>query len=328
MTIATFKESKTPSRQPRDLVDAYLKEIGREPLLEADEEIILAKQVQRMMSILDKKEELEKETSVILDTKDWAKAVGMREKELKQVLYLGKRAKNKMIQSNLRLVVSIAKKYLRRNLEFLDLIQEGTLGLERAVEKFDQSKGYKFSTYAYWWIRQGMTRAIAQQARTIRLPIHVTEKLNKIKKTQRELSQKLKRSVTTNEVAQALDMSSEEIRKYLQITKQTLSLDVQLGQEQDTNLSELIEDKSPSLEHQVNQGLMREEVLEMLSELKPKEREVISLRFGLVDGSEWTLRAIGKKLKLSRERVRQLQNRALRVLKGKNIGALRDYLAV
>ncbi len=327
MTIANFKESQISPQQPRDLVNAYLKEIGRFPLLEADEEILLAKQVQRMMSCLDKKEELEKETSVILDDQDWAKALGLSEKELNQILRQGQSAKNKMIESNLRLVVSVAKKYQKRNLEFLDLIQEGTLGLERAVEKFDHAKGYKFSTYAYWWIRQGMTRALAQQARTIRIPIHITEKLNKIKKTQRELSQKLKRSVTATELAQEMGITSDEIRKYLQITKKTMSLDVRVGKEQDTELSELIEDESPSLEHQLKQGLMREEVLEMLSELKPKEREVISLYFGLVDGKEWSLAAIGKKLKLSRERVRQLRNQALRVLKAQNIGDLRDYLA-
>ncbi len=326
MTIANFKESKTPPRQPRDLVDAYLKEMGRVPLLEAEQEIILAKQVQCMMSVLEKKEEIEKETSIILDNQDWAEALGLSEKELKQILRQGQRAKKKMIESNLRLVVSVAKKYLRRDLEFLDLIQEGTLGLERAVEKFDHSKGYKFSTYAYWWIRQGMTRAIAQQARTIRIPIHVNEKLNKIKKTQRELSQKLKCSVTTNEVAQAMGITSEEIRKYLQMTKKTMSLDVRVGKTEDTELLELIEDKSQGLETQLNQNLLKEEIWNALSELKPKQREVLWLSFGLEDGQEWTLTAIGKKLKLSRERVRQLRNTAFKILKAKNIGDLRDYI--
>ncbi|MGK7897543.1 MAG: sigma-70 family RNA polymerase sigma factor, partial [Xenococcus sp. (in: cyanobacteria)] len=155
MTTANFQESKTSPI--KDSVNAYLKEIGRIPLLDGEQEIILAKQVQRMMSVLEKKEELEKETSVILDNQDWAKAVDLSTKELKQVLYQGKRANDKMIRSNLRLVVSIAKKYLNRNLELLDLIQEGSLGLERGVEKFEYSKGYKFSTYAYWWIRQAMT---------------------------------------------------------------------------------------------------------------------------------------------------------------------------
>ncbi len=328
MTTVTFKESKTPSRQPRNLVDAYLKEIGRVPLLEADEEIILAKQVERMMSCLDSKEQLEKETSVILDNQDWAEAIGLSEKELMQILRQGQRAKNEMIQSNLRLVVSVAKKYQKRDLELLDLIQEGTFGLERAVEKFDYRKGYKFSTYAFWWIRQGITRAIAQQSRTIRLPIHITEKLNKIKKTQRELSQKLKRSVTTNEVAQALDMSSEEIRKYLQMAKKTMSLDLRVGQDKNTELSELIQDESTSVETQLNQSLLKQEIWNALSELNPKQREVLWLSFGLEDGQEWTLTAIGKKLELSRERVRQLRNKALKILKSQNIGNLHDYLVV
>ncbi|MDJ0681280.1 MAG: RNA polymerase sigma factor, RpoD/SigA family [Xenococcaceae cyanobacterium MO_167.B52] len=328
MTTVTFKESKIPSRQPRNLVDAYLKEIGRVPLLEADEEIILAKQVERMMSCLDSKEQLEKETSVILDNQDWAEAIGLSEKELKQILRQGQRAKNEMIQSNLRLVVSVAKKYQKRDLELLDLIQEGTFGLERAVEKFDYRKGYKFSTYAFWWIRQGITRAIAQQSRTIRLPIHITEKLNKIKKTQRELSQKLKRSVTTNEVAQALDMSSEEIRKYLQMAKKTMSLDLRVGQDKNTELSELIQDESTSVETQLNQSLLKQEIWNALSELNPKQREVLWLSFGLEDGQEWTLTAIGKKLELSRERVRQLRNKALKILKSQNIGNLHDYLVV
>ena len=327
MIIVTFKESQTSSRQPRDLVDAYLKEIGRVPLLEADEEIILAKQVQRMMSVLEKKEELEKETSIILDNQGWAEAVGISEAELNQILRQGQRAKNKMIQSNLRLVVSVAKKYLKRDLELLDLIQEGTLGLERAVEKFDYTKGYKFSTYAYWWIRQGMTRAIGQQARTIRIPIHVTEKLNKIKKTQRELSQKLKRSVTTREVAQEMGITSEEIRKYLQITKKTMSLDVRVGKTEDTELSELIEDNSPSPLENITKDSLKEEVLKMLWELKPKEREVLWFRFGLEDGTEWTLQAIAIRLNLSRERVRQIERNALTKLKAKKNKALRDYFA-
>ncbi len=187
-----------------DTVAIYLKEIARYPMLEADKEITLGKRVQRMMHCLETKDKLEKEASIILDHQDWAKAVNLSEKQLTQILRQGKIAKDKMIRANLRLVISVAKKYLKRNLELLDLIQEGNIGLERAVEKFDYTKGYKFSTYAYWWIRQSITRGIYQQSRTIRLPIHVTEQLNKIKKAQRELSQKLGRSATTAELAEEM----------------------------------------------------------------------------------------------------------------------------
>ncbi len=327
MTIATFKESQTPPREPRDLVDAYLKEIGRVPLLEADEEIVLAKQVQRMMSVLEKKEELEKETQIILDNQEWAKAVELSEKELKQVLYQGKRAKDQMIRSNLRLVVSIAKKYLNRNLELLDLIQEGSLGLERAVEKFEYSKGYKFSTYAYWWIRQAMTRAISNQARTIRLPIHVTEKLNKIKKAQRELALKLGRTATTAEVAKEMDITSDEVRDYITRAREPISLDMTVGKEKDSELSGMIEDQSRSPLENITKDSLKEEVLKMLWELKPKEREVLWFRFGLEDGTEWTLQAIAIRLNLSRERVRQIESKALTKLKAKKPKALREYLA-
>ncbi len=326
MTTVIFNESKTSPRQPKDSVNAYLKEIGRVPLLEADEEIILAKQVQRMMSVLEKKEELEKQTQIILDDQEWAEAVGLSEKELKQVLYQGKRAKDKMIKSNLRLVISIAKKYLNRNMELLDLIQEGSLGLERGVEKFDHTKGYKFSTYAYWWIRQAMTRAISNQARTIRLPIHVMEKLNKIKKTQRELALKLARTATTAEVAKEMGITSEEVREYITRAREPISLDMTVGKEKDSQLSEMIEDKSPLPIENITKDSLKEEVFKMLSELKPKEREVLWFRFGLEDGREWTLQAIGQRLNLSRERVRQLERKALTKLKAKKPKALRDYL--
>ncbi len=327
MTTAKLSESTNSSRISKDSVNIYLKEIGRIPLLDGDEEIILAKQVQRMISVLEQKEQLEKETQLILDNEAWAEAVGMTEPELKQVLYRGKKAKDKMIQSNLRLVVSVAKKYLKRDLEFMDLIQEGSIGLERAVEKFEYTKGYKFSTYAYWWIRQAMTRAISTQARTIRLPIHVVEKLNKIRKTQRELALKLGRTATTAEVAKELSMTSDEVREYIKRAKKTMSLDVKIGESKDTDLLELIEDESASPDNQISQGLMREEVLKMLAQLPDKEREVLWLSFGLFDGKEWTLAAIGKRINLSRERVRQLRNRGLKILRHKKFRGLKDYVA-
>ena len=326
MTEVKLENKNNRTKLSTDTVAVYLREIGRVPLLGEEEEIIYGKRVQRMMALLAEKEKLEQSLGRVVSNNEWAKEVGLSEKELNQVLQQGKLAKNKMIRANLRLVVSVAKKYLNRNLEFLDLIQEGSLGLERSVEKFDPSKGYKLSTYAYWWIRQGMTRAITQKGRTIRLPMHITEKLNKIKKTQREIMSRLGRNATTNEIADELGVKPTEVREYLKIARVPMSLDMRLGESEDTELSSLIEDNSPSPSDFLDQDGMRQEVWEMLAELKPSEREIISLRFGLVDGTEWTLQAIGKKLGVSRERVRQVQKNALLKLKSKNLVALRDYL--
>jgi RNA polymerase nonessential primary-like sigma factor len=320
----------TKNNQPQlstDLVRAYLHEIGQVPLLNHSEEIIYGKQVQRMMSLLTEKEKLEQQRGLSVSKLEWADAVGLSEDKLNQILQQGQQAKRKMIEANLRLVVAIAKKYCRRNLEFLDLIQEGSLGLERGVEKFDPTKGYRFSTYAYWWIRQGITRAIAQQARTIRLPIHVTEKLNKIKKTQRELAQKLGRRATTRELADELGWESAQVRSYFQMARHPLSLDVRIGDNRDTELSEMLKDDEASPEDYATQKLMRQDVREMLEELTPPERQVLSLRFGLEDGKELSLAKIGRELNLSRERVRQLENRALDRLRRKQPLALREYLA-
>ena len=327
MSATKLNPKNNQSLSSTDMVRAYLHEIGQIPLLNHAEEIIYGKQVQRMMSYLAEKEKLEQQRGRSISKSEWSDAVGLSEGELDRVLQQGQRAKNEMIEANLRLVVAIAKKYLKRNVEFLDLIQEGSLGLERGVEKFDPTKGYRFSTYAYWWIRQAITRAIAQQARTIRLPIHITEKLNKIKKTQRELAQKLGRSATTSEIADTLGIESAQVREYLKVARQPLSLDLRIGDNRDTELSEIVKDERVSPEDYATQELMRQEVRKILEELNPNEREILSLRFGLEDGKELSLAKVAKRLNISRERVRQLQSRALAHLRSQHPLALREYLA-
>ncbi|GBF79055.1 RNA polymerase sigma factor, RpoD/SigA family [Aphanothece sacrum] len=309
-----------------DMVRTYLHEIGRVPLLTHEQEIVYGKQVQRMMNLLETKEKLAEDLQQQPSLQEWAKAVQLNETTLTKTLEQGNRAKRKMIEANLRLVVAIAKKYQKRNMEFLDLIQEGSLGLERGVEKFDPTKGYKFSTYAYWWIRQAITRAIAQQARTIRLPIHITEKLNKIKKTQRELSQKLGRSATPAEIAKELEIEPAQIREFLSMARQPISLDVRVGDNQDTELSELLEDDGISPDHYITQELLRQDLHNLMAELTPQQRAVLSLRFGLEDGKELSLAKIGKKLNISRERVRQLEHQALAQLRRRRAN-VQEYLA-
>jgi len=309
-----------------DMVRTYLREIGRVPLLTREQEIVYGKQVQQMMTLLDAKEALSKKLDHEPSLPEWATHVNQSENEVKQTVAQGKRAKQKMIEANLRLVVAIAKKYQKRNMEFLDLIQEGTLGLERGVEKFDPMRGYKFSTYAYWWIRQAITRAIAQQGRTIRLPIHITEKLNKIKKVQRELAQKLGRSPTPTEIAKELELEPAQIREYLNMARQPVSLDVRVGDNQDTELQEMLEDDGPSPEYYTTQEFLRQDLNNLLAELTPQQREVLALRFGLEDGNEMSLAKVGERLNLSRERVRQLEHQALAHLRRRRAN-VKEYVA-
>jgi len=312
-----------------DSVGAFFKEMARYPLLKPNEEVELARQVQSLVELEELRNRLQGELGHQPTPSELAKAMNLTERQLERHLYRGRVAKHKMIRSNLRLVVSIAKRYLNRGVPFLDLIQEGALGLNRATEKFDPEKGFKFSTYAYWWIRQGITRAVANNSRTIRLPIHIVEKLNKLKKVYRQLKKELKRNPTERELAEALEVPKEQLRMLQQVRQQSLSLNHRIGKEEDTELMDLLEDETTQPpEKRMSETMMRQEVFQVLGTvLTEREQDVITLRYGLTSGEPRTLEEVSSFFDLSRERVRQIQTKAIRKLRRAQIAeTLRGWL--
>ena len=295
-----------------DNVRAYLRDIGRIPLLEHDEEILLGRQVQRLMEIQAVADLLGKPSNEAL-----ADSLDISVKELRRDIRAGEKAKEKMVTANLRLVVSVAKKYTKRNMELLDIIQEGTIGLVRGVEKFDPGRGYKFSTYAYWWIRQGITRAIAEKSRAIRLPIHVTENLNRLKKAQRELSQMNGYMPTVKELSVELDLTEDDIKDLMCKGRQPTSLEIKIGENRDTALIDLLEDETQLPDELLATACIKDDIRELIEDLPEMQAAVISMRYGIGDDmlEPMSMTAIGRVLNMSRDRVRTLENKALRSLR-------------
>ncbi|NJO41953.1 MAG: RNA polymerase sigma factor RpoD [Cyanobacteria bacterium CRU_2_1] len=336
------KDSKTGTRRraqakkkhyTEDSIRLYLQEIGRIRLLRADEEIELARKIADLLELervrdrlcerLDRSpQDFEKS-----DLELWANEVNQPLPKFRRRLHEGRRAKEKMVQSNLRLVVSIAKKYMNRGLSFQDLIQEGSLGLIRAAEKFDHEKGYKFSTYATWWIRQAITRAIADQSRTIRLPVHLYETISRIKKTTKLLSQEMGRKPTEEEIATRMEMTIEKLRFIAKSAQLPISLETPIGKEEDSRLGDFIESDGETPEDQVSKNLLREDLESVLGTLSPRERDVLRLRYGLDDGRMKTLEEIGQIFNVTRERIRQIEAKALRKLRHPNRNSvLKEYI--
>ncbi|MBC7970607.1 MAG: RNA polymerase sigma factor, RpoD/SigA family [Verrucomicrobia bacterium] len=315
--IASARPSGYSKTSTDDAVGAFFKEMARYPLLKPNEEVELARRIRYLVDIDTVQTRLIDELGHVPSREELAAAVGLTERKLEHCLYRSRVAKRKMIRSNLRLVVSIAKRYLNRGVPFLDLIQEGALGLNRATEKFDPDKGYKFSTYAYWWIRQGITRTIANDARTIRLPIHIVEKLNKLKKAHRELRKELHRNPTEVELAAVLEVTTEQLRHLQQVRRKSLSLNHRVGKGEDTELMDLLEDgDTQSPEAQMSETMLRQEIWDVLGDvLTQREKDIISLRYGLTSSKPCTLEEVGGLFNLSRERVRQIQSKAMRKLR-------------
>ncbi|XHX77890.1 MAG: RNA polymerase sigma factor RpoD [Stenomitos frigidus ULC029] len=310
-----------------DSIRLYLQEIGRIRLLRADEEIELARKIADLLELERIREDLLLQLDRDPHDKEWANAVNMPLSAFRHRLHLGRRAKDKMVQSNLRLVVSIAKKYMNRGLSFQDLIQEGSLGLIRAAEKFDHEKGYKFSTYATWWIRQAITRAIADQSRTIRLPVHLYETISRIKKTTKLLSQEMGRKPTEEEIATRMEMTIEKLRFIAKSAQLPISLETPIGKEEDSRLGDFIESDGETPEDQVSKNLLREDLESVLDTLSPRERDVLRLRYGLDDGRMKTLEEIGQIFNVTRERIRQIEAKALRKLRHPNRNSvLKEYI--
>ncbi len=300
-----------------DPVRMYLKEIGKVSLLNPDEEIELA---QKMSAGNLAQEQLDSLQSGELDAASLA--------ELKKLAKAGERAKQKLAEANLRLVVSIAKRYVGRGMLFLDLIQEGNLGLIKAVEKFDYTKGYKFSTYATWWIRQAITRAIADQARTIRIPVHMVETINKVIRVSRQLLQELGHDPSPEEIAEEMNMPVDKVREILKIAQEPVSLETPIGEEEDSHLGDFIPDEGASEPSEAASfTLLKEQLVDVLSTLTPREEKVLKLRFGIEDGRTRTLEEVGKEFNVTRERIRQIEAKALRKLRHPSRSKkLKDFL--
>jgi RNA polymerase primary sigma factor len=304
-----------------DPVRMYLKEIGRVPLLSGAEEVALAKRIERGAGAAVELADLAASGGILdLDP--------VERRRLERRVTDGDHAKAELTQANLRLVVSIAKRYVGRGMLILDLIQEGNLGLMRAVEKFDYTKGFKFSTYATWWIRQAITRAIADQARTIRIPVHMVESINKVHRVQRQMIQELEREPTVEELADKVDMTPARVREIMRISQDPLSLDSPVGEEDDSNLADFIEDQQAEAPAEMAaRKMLGDAVLEALDELNEREKAVVRLRFGLDDGQARTLEEVGKEFGVTRERIRQIESKTLAKLRHPHRSQkLRDYL--